>query len=484
MVRLRVIFPCLSLCALVASCASQAGPRGGALPAVPKVQRDTRASPDSAGLSARFSDPAGDGFDAKGEPKAGEGYLDIRESVMSREPGGRYRLVLTLAAPIPDAVPDPSLFFEWDLLLQNDACGNLDKKWGLVWNDLRPEYMVRFRLGEAGPKAEVIDLRDGRSTPLEYAKDGERLEIRFTSELIGKPERFDYTLAARGYGEKGASTAMQLADKAPDARHYRFPEAKEVAVAPGLPSVTLETANATLRYNPGDEARARWLGDAWEMGYAALDRQLGVHPKQKMTLDVYRTQQDLLQGLVTFGGFAPGSTGFFKTSGAPRPIRYEMHVPPDSGGRDLFHEYTHTLLEELSGKAYMSIKWLDEGLAEHLAQTTVLQTACNDRALEWSQSKLSIVKQALSQGKLPRLKEISSESQWSQLARQGQTWLIYAEGYALVSHLVATRGLDPCLSVLKKMSQGLDQEAAVQAAFGEPLTQVEDEFRSWLAPSN
>jgi hypothetical protein len=484
MVRLRVIFLCLSLFALEASCASRAGTGGGGLADVAKVQRDTPASPASTGPSTRFSDPASDLFDAKGEPKAGEGYLDIRESVVSLEPGGRYRLVLTLAAPIPDQVPDPSLFFEWDLLLENDACRNNDKKWGLVWNDLRPEYMVRFRLGESGPKAEVIDLRDGRSTPLEYTKDGERLEIRFTSEQIGKPERFDYTLATRGYGEKGAPSALQLADKAPDARHYQFPEGKEVAVDPGLPSLTLETTSAILRFNPGDEARAKWLGEAWEMGYAALGRQLGVYPKKKMTLYVYRTQQDLLQGLSTFGGFSPDSTGFFKTSGAPRPIHYDMHVPPDSGGRELFHEYTHTLLEELSGKAYASIKWLDEGLAEHMAQTTVLQTACNDRALGWSQSKLSLVKQALAQGKLPRLKEISSEIQWSQLARQGQTWLIYAEGYALVSHLVATHGLDACLSVLKKMSQGLDQEAAVQAAFGEPLAQMEDEFRSWVAQSN
>lgn len=459
----------------LSSCASQPSTHAGVLPHVAKVQ------PDSTGPSARFSDPAGDLFDRKGEPTVGEGYLDIRESVLSLAHDGRYRLVLTLAAPIPDEVSNPSLFFEWDLLVESNGCGNNDKKWGVVWNDLRPDYMVRFRLGDSGPKAEVIKLEDGSATPIEYEKDGARLELRFASELIGKPQRFDYTLATRGYGEKGAPTALQLADKAPDARHYQFPEGKELMLDSGLPSATLQTPHATLHYNPGDEARAKWLGDAWEKGYATLGQQLGVYPKKNFTLYIYRAQRDLLQGMVTFSGFSPRATAFFKTGGAPRPFNDVIHVPPDFDGRDLFHEYTHAQLEELSGTAYSSIKWLDEGLAEHLGQTTMLQTTCKD---EKSKGQQSLVKRALQEGKLLRLEEISSESQWHQLMQRGLTALLYAESHIFVSHLVATYGIDACLSVLKKMSQGLDQKAAAQAAFGESLAQVENEFQTWLAKSD
>jgi hypothetical protein len=53
--------------------------------------------------------------------------------------------------------------------------------------------------------------------------------------------------------------------------------------------------------------------------------------------------------------FSAEAANRFKSGGAPRPINYVMHVAPGFDWHAVVHEYTHTIIEEISGTVYRSI---------------------------------------------------------------------------------------------------------------------------------
>ena len=185
------------------------------------------------------------------------------------------------------------------------------------------------------------------------------------------------------------------------------------------------------------------------MARGVVGSKLGATLKQRLTVYVYNTQTDLVQGLQKHAGFGASPAAMFSQSGAPRLLKYIMHVSPGFGWHEIAHEYTQPVLEELSGEAYKSAKWLDEGLAGYMAYLTLSGTDQKDAESKWADASMATAVQALRQGKLLALA---------------------ADKY----------GLDKCVNVLKLLKAGDTLDASVLKSFGAAVPQLESEFRAYL----
>lgn len=101
-------------------------------------------------VAQAFTDPAGDQFDSEGRPVAAEPYFDIVEVELIRS-GAEYTARLKMNAPLPSTLGDPSLFAEWDVLVDIDQ--NRDTHpwfWPLLDNDIGVDLLIRLMLGPPG----------------------------------------------------------------------------------------------------------------------------------------------------------------------------------------------------------------------------------------------------------------------------------------------------------------------------------------------
>ena len=202
-----------------------------------------------------------------------------------------------------------------------------------------------------------------------------------------------------------------------------------------------------------------------------------------MDVYVYRTQADLVQGLISFSLFSVSSANFFKNGGAPRPLNYVMHVSPEFDWTTVTHELTHTYIEEYSGRAYRSIKWLDEGLASLEGWKCVLENpAHRQEAIDrknWDWQKYVELKST--KGLYP-LSELTDEYQWSALwAKESQ--YIYPEAFVVVSYLVSTYGQSRVLEILELVYDRWPASDAVKAVLGKNETEVIDAVKKAPQPA-
>jgi hypothetical protein len=188
-----------------------------------------------------------------------------------------------------------------------------------------------------------------------------------------------------------------------------------------------------------------------------------------------------MEGLQKHSGFTSKSAAYFKNGGAPRPLNYLMHVPPPYLWYVMIHEYTHTLIEEVSGQAYKSIKWIDDGLAEFLPSVVLAQTRYKESELNRARATRLRVQRALQSNKFFNLPDFATEDQWHQIYASESRGLIYAESFMLVSYLVEKYGLAKCFAVLKQMNAGLSREKAIQKVLHRTVVQLNEDFKSSLS---
>ena len=432
-------------------------------------------------LEASFSDSSGDLFSYKASSVVAEPYLDIIETVLSLS-NGFYVAKIKLNGPIPAKIQNPAGVITWDILIDSDRDADTGLKDPVVYNDVGVDYYLLAKLNKGGYDAGIGDIKAQTYTrkSIEYEIDDDTVEFRFPSDAIGKPDIFNYLVSVREFAEEGVGKSLVAADKAPNEGHYVFPN-HHAYVEPGLPTSSLESSHANVYYNPGNEDKARWYAEAFEYAYTQVSTELGAYPAQRFKLYVYVTQEDLVKGLQEFSGFSPQSAAFFEEGGAPRPINYVMHVCPSFGWHDMAHEYTHTIIEELSGRVFLSIKWLDEGLANYIAYEAVSKTKYKDSEVQWRASQIAVVSKALDEGRLFALKDTSTGEQWCPKGLgTPECGLQYAQAYVVVTYLAQTYGIDKCKAILQQMEEGLSQEVAVQKALGISLAQFEADFRSYL----
>jgi hypothetical protein len=98
---------------------------------------------------------------------------------------------------------------------------NTGWQWPFVSNDIGPDYLFRVSLLDATYYGQVYDIADNDWSSIEFDIKGNVVEI-----IIPKaPEQSDtgyYVFAVRKYGNRGASNALLVADKAPDTGHAEW----------------------------------------------------------------------------------------------------------------------------------------------------------------------------------------------------------------------------------------------------------------------
>jgi len=429
-------------------------------------------------VSVKIKDQAGDIFDKNGKPVQDQAYMDIISAEVYKE-DSEYVLVLKLSGQIPERTPDSQIFFEWTIYIDADDSPASGSSWPLVANNLKFEYMARLSLLDSNYKAGLFDFNTGKSVKTKYEISNDALKLYFPESII-RSDTFSFSLAVKKYGERGASSGFMLTDKAPNEGYYNFPDGHVPPPKPGLPTDSIKTLNATVFFNTGNDKAATTYGEAFEYAYTAIGNILGAYPKEKFLVYVYLTQEDLVQGLQTFSGFSPKNAAYFKSGGSPRPVSYTLHVIPGADWHRIAYEYTHVILEEISGNAYESAKWLDEGLAEYLAYTVTIDTFYGEKEIQWGKSRINTVKQALNQDKLFSLDSISTSNQWASQTNMTDYDLQYAQAYAVVTFLAERYGLESCISILKFINGGDSQQTAVQKALSISVPQLEKDFKDWL----
>jgi len=252
------------------------------------------------------------------------------------------------------------------------------------------------------------------------------------------------------------------------------------ALKPGqLLNLTMKFDHATIYYSQGNEERAADMGKAFEYGYTILQKDFP-KPSQRFKLYIYLSYDDLLQGLVTYGGFPPSSLDFYRKTGAvPRPVNYVMHVPPFFSWRHVAHELTHTFIEEYSGRAFLKIKWLDEGLAEYESWRCLLENSAHiNEADSFKKQALSIVNQLKGRNALYPLSNLATENEWASWMQAGKSGDIYSQSYLVVSYVASVYGMDKITSLLTKVNAGATASDAVKAVIGKTQEELLEQFKN------
>jgi hypothetical protein len=194
-----------------------------------------------------FADPSGDLFDRQERPVTAESYLDIIEGQVVQF-GAEYRACMRMNGPLPSSLSDPSIFIEWDLLVDIDQDPRTYPwgAWLLVDNGIGVDVLVRLMLGPRGQgfQAEVRDSGKKTSQRIEFKTDGAILELIFTSSSIGNPKAFDYVFAVRKFGDYGRAGAEIVLDKTPNQGYFTFSDSWSTLVATrprvqGLPDLAV-----------------------------------------------------------------------------------------------------------------------------------------------------------------------------------------------------------------------------------------------------
>lgn len=180
-------------------------------------------------VAQAFTDPAGDQFDSEGRPVAAEPYFDIVEVELIRS-GAEYTARLKMNAPLPSTLGDPSLFAEWDVLVDIDQ--NRDTHpwfWPLLDNDIGVDLLIRLMLGPSGTgyRAELLNVASGKSTAISFKVDGATVQLKLDDSSLGVVSKaFDFVFAARKYGNYGRAGGALALDKAPNQGFFTLSDGK------------------------------------------------------------------------------------------------------------------------------------------------------------------------------------------------------------------------------------------------------------------
>jgi hypothetical protein len=172
-------------------------------------------------IRTNLTDPTDDLFDVSANPITDLPYLDIVEAEVTTS-GSDYIARITLNASLPTQTPDPQIFLEWDIYVDADGNSSTGSVWPLIINDLGSEYFARLMLLDSNYSAEVRNLETGEFQSIQYTITNNIIELRWSQEFY-QTDTFNFVVAAKKYGERGAGSAFMLADKAPNQGHGQFP---------------------------------------------------------------------------------------------------------------------------------------------------------------------------------------------------------------------------------------------------------------------
>jgi hypothetical protein len=149
----------------------------------------------------------------------------------------------------------------------------------------------------------------------------------------------------------------------------------------------------------------------------------------------------------------------------------KIRVPMPENQQDLrnvkmtiVHEYTHTIVHELSGGRIPH--WFNEGLAEY-----------QEAKYAGGQRSTSLLKSALENDQLPAWNQIEGlfRGRDTRLVRLG-----YDQSHSVVAYLAQRYGFRHMPLLLQQMAQGVSFEEALKKEFVSPAERLERDWKRWL----
>ena len=178
-----------------------------------------------------------------------------------------------------------------------------------------------------------------------------------------------------------------------------------------------------------------------------------IYPNNREFSPVFPTFSEAATDGRFFGGLALYDFGLFMLDGP-------------SQGR-VMHELTHLLVAERVNNPLSPglPSWLQEGLAQYFEA-------------ESSEYYTRQLRDAARSGNLLTLRNRNTLP-----ARQQEISLFYTEAGSFVGELIELRGTGPMAQMLGLVNDGMRVDRAIETAYGEPLWQLENEWRARLGAS-
>jgi hypothetical protein len=223
----------------------------------------------------------------------------------------------------------------------------------------------------------------------------------------------------------------------------------------------------TIHWYNGDLAFGQAALDVARRGIQKINELLLVTQAKPIDIYIYATSADQakafeLGGLTSAGGHASPDLRLglvFIPPGPEQGLAMDQKIP---------HELAHILTYDLMGERYSHLPvWLKEGIA------TQAELAANpDYSLALSQ--------ASDQGALIQINDLCEAFP----PESGRLFLAYAESGSFTSYIIDKFGQTGLLALTSTYGDGLNCQQGMQQALGQPLSQVEDDWRASVLGEN
>lgn len=238
-------------------------------------------------------------------------------------------------------------------------------------------------------------------------------------------------------------------------------------------TVVEETPHFRIRYKPGrDAALVPYMQEAVESAYAALTKDLGYAPPEKIRIEIYPSPKTLAK-------VSSLSEEAIKTTGTIALCKYNrlMVTSPRALWRGyewedtIAHEFTHFLVTRKS-KNTVPI-WLHEGIAKYL------ETRWRGPAgLALDPSGEALLQHAVKTDKLISFARMHPSI--ALLPSQEDAATAFAEVFTAVQFMDRHGGMAVIRTVIEGLTKGLTDEKAVAAALKMPFSQFEGQWKQSL----
>lgn len=319
--------------------------------------------------------------------------------------------------------------------------------------DLRKAFLLldQWRVDEARPLAEALWARS--------PDDGAVLALLGDVKL----HMSDYAGAVDFYARArtaGAPAALlrnaELAQAAATAT-----EGYEEAITPRF----------VIRYSPGKDAiLVPYTEETLEKAMAALHELLGWRPEGRIVVELYPTA-------ATLADVSTLTRDEIKTSGTIALCKWNRLMVTTPRAVVLGYHWRDTLAHELAhlvigGASKNTVPiWLHEGIAKFI------ETAWRgEPGLGLPVESQRSLADAAAKGKLIPFERMHPSM--AKLKSQEETALAFAEVFTFIEYMVELKGWAAIRDVLKRMSEGVPDELAIEQVFGVPLKTLSDR---WMA---
>jgi hypothetical protein len=310
----------------------------------------------------------------------------------------------------------------------------------------RPIQRATIRYRVAGKRTLV-------SGDSQIAQSGGSLKVQHEFDLArdylppGTPLQFYWELV----DDQGASARTETYQGVVDDRRFQWRK--------------LSAPNVELAWYAGDENYGRALMAIATRSLGQLANDVGVTLERPVRILVYSGEDDFRTASFQGGLEWVGGTFY------PNSNVVLIYAPPGQQGAEIArraipHELTHAVIHQVTDNPFGDVpQWLNEGLASR-----------SEGNFEARQA--DALARAIAQNKLMSLRALSGS-----FPTDGDEALLgYAESHSAVTFLLERYGRPRVNMLLQTYREGVTHDDALRRVLGVDQTQLDEEWRGWLAP--